>query len=244
MNVKMTGLLAVAAISIASLPGHAVAACGDRPGTPTDVRAEALSQSSIKFSWRDTTRPGEIPLGPFYDIEVTNGAGQGQPQSSTGEGYLFGGKVYKGLNFNTEYCFRIRARTEAGTEGCVSAQWSARVCATTFTPPLAPPPQQVSGPWSAVAFNGSGRWGFAVGQPSSGDASSKAVAGCGGAGFGCKVGLVAQAPCIAYVESRTNGYWFGFSVDQSQSRVESVATGGCSSGAPSGTCQLVKSICR
>ena len=131
---------AAAFICLCLLPhAAALAGCGDRPGTPTDVNADALSQSSIKFKWRDTTRPGEIPLGPFYDIEVTDGNGKVLKQSSTGEGYLFGGKVYKKLSFNTEYCFRVRARTEAGTQGCVSQIWSARVCATTFMPPIAKP---------------------------------------------------------------------------------------------------------
>jgi hypothetical protein len=145
---KMIVLSFAAAFCLCLLPhAAAFAGCGDRPGTPADVRAEALSQSSIKFSWRDTTRPGEIPLGPFYDIEVTDSGGKSLKQSTTGQGYLFGGKVYKKLDFNKEYCFRIRARTEAGTQGCVSERWSARVCATTYAPPIAKPtPPEKSAP--------------------------------------------------------------------------------------------------
>jgi hypothetical protein len=166
---RMIVLSFAAAFCLCLLPhAAAFAGCGDRPGTPSDVRAEALSQSSIKFSWRDTTRPGEIPLGPFYDIEVTDSNGKSLKQSTTGQGYLFGGKVYKKLDFNKEYCFRIRARTEAGTQGCVSQRWSARVCATTYAPPIAkptadqkkaapppppPPPKNYTGTW-AVDLSG------------------------------------------------------------------------------------------
>jgi hypothetical protein len=128
--------LAFAAAIIAASTGLAHASCGDRPGTPNNVSATPLSSSSIKFSWHDTTRPGEIPLGPFYDISVTDNFGHPTGLDSTGEGYLFGGKVYKNLAFNRTYCFKVRARTEAGTQGCVSQIWSATVCATTFYPPL------------------------------------------------------------------------------------------------------------
>jgi hypothetical protein len=136
---KTVALGFAAASSLCLLPYAAALACSSRPGTPTDVRAEALSQSSINFKWRDTTRPGEIPLGPFYDIEVTDSSGKSLKESLTGKGYMFGGRVFKKLDFNKEYCFRIRARTEAGTQGCVSKNWSARVCATTFSPPIAKP---------------------------------------------------------------------------------------------------------
>lgn len=139
---KIIALGLVAASCFCLLPHAAALACSSRPGTPTDVRAEALSQSSINFTWRDTTRPGEIPLGPFYDIEVTDSNGTSLRESLTGKGYMFGGRVFKKLDFNKEYCFRIRARTEAGTKGCVSKRWSTRVCATTFSPPIAKPTPQ------------------------------------------------------------------------------------------------------
>ena len=139
---KTVALSLAAAFCLGLLPHAAALACSSRPGTPTDVRAEALSQSSINFKWRDTTRPGEIPLGPFYDIEVTDSKGTSLKESMTGKGYMFGGRVFKKLDFNKEYCFRIRARTEAGTKGCVSKNWSARVCATTFSPPMPSTPKE------------------------------------------------------------------------------------------------------
>ncbi|MCW5772429.1 MAG: hypothetical protein KIT16_12385 [Rhodospirillaceae bacterium] len=39
----------------------------------------------------------------------------------------------------THYCIRVRARTEASREGCVSALWSAPACATTFSAAQADP---------------------------------------------------------------------------------------------------------
>lgn len=41
--------------------------------------------------------------------------------------------AFRGLAPNTTLCFRIRARTGKGTEGCVSQIFSAQVCATTPT---------------------------------------------------------------------------------------------------------------
>lgn len=133
-------LTALTAISIVAPASVAYAACGDRPGTPTDVSAVAVSSSSIMFRWRDTTRPGEIPLGPFYDIEVTDSRGNPLGRSVTGQGNLFGGKLFERLPFNTTFCFRVRARTEPGTQGCVSLRFSARVCATTPFPQFTQPP--------------------------------------------------------------------------------------------------------
>ncbi|MGD9783533.1 MAG: fibronectin type III domain-containing protein [Hyphomicrobiaceae bacterium] len=121
------------AVSLAT----AAHACGSRPGTPTDVAAEPLSSSSILFRWRETTRESERPLGvPTHDIEVTDANGAQVGRSLTGVGNFGARRVFEKLDFNRKYCFRIRARTEPGTQGCVSARWSGYACATTPVPPL------------------------------------------------------------------------------------------------------------
>lgn len=128
-----------ASVTLATLlvAATANAGCGDRPGTPTDVVAEALSSSSIILKWRETTREDERPLGvPTHDIDVTDGNGAQVGRSLTGVGNYGGRHLFERLDLNRKYCFRIRARTEPGTQGCVSAKWSAWTCATTFVPPI------------------------------------------------------------------------------------------------------------
>jgi hypothetical protein len=115
------------------------ASCGDRPGTPDMVHAEARDATDaegrrireIVFSWRNTARHGEQV---WWDIEMKDGAGRVIPQRA-GSGRP--SSMYHDRLFNaflvgprTTRCFRIKARTGAGTQGCVSQSWSAEVCAT------------------------------------------------------------------------------------------------------------------
>jgi hypothetical protein len=118
--------------------------CSDRPGTPDQVNATARHQVNpdgkratreIIFKWRNTAKHGETV---WWDIEMTDGngnvipqrAGAGRPSSVHYEelynAYLVGPR--------TTRCFRIKARTGAGTSGCVSQDWSARVCARSSAP--------------------------------------------------------------------------------------------------------------
>ena len=138
----MTSPLRAIAIVItltAATTASADASCGDRPGTPDEVKAEARDgrdgegrrTREIVFKWRNTARTGEQV---FWDIDVTDGSGTNIPQRA-GSGRA--ATVYHETRFNAYLvgpnetrCFRIKARTTPGTEGCVSAQWSARVCAT------------------------------------------------------------------------------------------------------------------
>jgi PAN domain len=105
----------------------AFAACGDRPGTPTNVKTSA-GVGSITLSWLDTTRRGE---GSCHDIEILRTA-PGDDRSITGSvclrGATDGQYTVNNVVFGEQYCFRIRARDRAGTQGCVSAQWSNKVC--------------------------------------------------------------------------------------------------------------------
>ncbi len=129
-------------------PAPAMASCGDRPGTPADVRADPIpvrragETPGIKLSWRDTTRRNETDsLGyRYYDIYVTNPDGSPAPGlGSTGEGNLYGFKIFKRLQPGRQFCFQMRARTEGGTQGCISQVPSNRACAVVpgaSTPPL------------------------------------------------------------------------------------------------------------
>ncbi len=119
------------------------ASCGDRPGTPDMVHAEARDATDaegrrireIVLSWRNTARHGEQV---WWDIEMKDGAGRVIPQRA-GSGRP--SSMYHERLFNaflvgprTTRCFRIKARTGAGTQGCVSQSWSAEVCATSRAP--------------------------------------------------------------------------------------------------------------
>jgi hypothetical protein len=146
MIMKSVSMFLVAAsLSTAFAVPSANASCDDRPGTPDDVRAYAVSPTSICFGWRNTT--GRASGGAFdyyFDISVRDGGGQPVGLDRTGFGpfkVAYGShsaSEFTGLASSSKYCFSIRARTEGGTEGCVSEISSATVCATTLGPPHAP----------------------------------------------------------------------------------------------------------
>jgi tetratricopeptide (TPR) repeat protein len=98
-----------------------------------------------------------------------------------------------------------------------------------------------SGQWAAVAADGSGRWGSAVGQPSQDEARNAALKDCGGSG--CKVLDALQASCIAYAESREGGYWYFDWLGPNESAVQNNVLNACNKKAPLGSCKLVKSNC-
>ena len=118
---------AIAVLTALSL-SPAFAACSDRPGTPTDIKLTP-GKGTIVVEWRDTTRPGE---GSCHDIEIKRSSDGDTSKSVTGDVCLSGGTkgdyLVRDLPYSYEYCVRIKARDHAGTEGCVSEQWSATVC--------------------------------------------------------------------------------------------------------------------
>jgi hypothetical protein len=128
----------VAFLIAPSINVAAYASCSDRPGTPAIIGTSLKAPGTLILSFESRTRDtGKI----CYDIEVKRN-GQVAGQSITGGACNLGvfGKTYEhtfsDLGFNADYCFRIRARTEAGTEGCVSQVWSNTVCGTTSNPRL------------------------------------------------------------------------------------------------------------
>jgi fibronectin type III domain protein len=153
MIMKSISLLLVAAsLSTAFAMSSADASCDDRPGTPDDVKADTVSSTSIRFGWRNTTsRSSTGAYSYYFDISVSDGSGQQVGQDLTGFGPYSvayrdrSSHDFNGLTPNTKYCFSIRARTEGGTQGCVSEISSATVCATTSAPPGVPADTCISG---------------------------------------------------------------------------------------------------
>ncbi|MCW5773473.1 MAG: DUF4189 domain-containing protein [Rhodospirillaceae bacterium] len=233
-------LLALAASCALALPAQA--ACGDRPGTPITTRVEAVpgNASMLRLTWRDTTRADERV---WWDFQVTDAGGRiVQSLAGVGIGAMVGSKQFSNRDFGpypagATRCFRMKARTAAGTKGCVSQLWSGRICGTVAAAPAAPK----GGGFAALAANGKGFWGYAVGQSSEAAARSAALKGCGQAD--CRIAISGRNKCVAYYESRRGGYWYGLALGPSVSYVRRTALGGCAKGAPAGTCRLVKQIC-
>lgn len=235
LAVRLAVLVIAFAWPLAAGTAHAC----DRPGTPSNVTAIQTSEVPpiVQVSWINTATETV-----FWDVEMTDG--QGNPVGNLPPG-VGRGDTGKGLRVTNSFtvdpgvtrCFRVRARTERGPKGCVSQLFSNRACVTTIA--AAAP---LSTGFSAIAADRRGSWGFAVGMRTEAEARSGALRGCGLPA--CSIQRVARAPCIAYVESRSGGYWFGFSIDQTQAKVRSVAQAGCAKGAPAGTCRLVDARCR
>jgi hypothetical protein len=238
-------LLFAASLALAIPSGPASAACSarGRPPLPFDLKAapkRGSETTTILFSWR--WRFWSAGDRVFWDIEMTDGSGRiveshaGVKGVSARNNFVMPHEVGN-LGPGTTRCVRVRARTEARTEGCVSAGWSPRVCATTTSPP-----RPTVGAWAAVAADGKGHWGFAVGQQSEAEARTKAVQGCSQPA--CKVAMAGQGACIAYADSRAGGYWYGVSIVATKWYAESVAKDWCAKGAPRGTCKVARSVCR
>jgi hypothetical protein len=128
----LTGLCAIAAAPAAE------AACSDRPGTPIRLTTRVNSDSSITLGWTNTRRlTFNLGQRTCWDIEVRDGRGAAVGKDITGGSCVhvtdraLAGHRFDGLDENKRYCFRVRARTEPGTQGCVSQIWAGPVCATT-----------------------------------------------------------------------------------------------------------------
>jgi len=232
--------LGAAALATAFGAMPAMAACGDRPGTPTNVTARMTSEAppTVHVSWTNTATETV-----FWDVEMTAPSGKVNPLPAG----IGRGDTGKGLRISNSYsiragatlCFRVKARTARGTSGCVSALWSNRACATSAKPATPEKPQ--AGPWGALAADGKGAWGYAIGYTSGAGARVAALKGCGNRQ--CKVAVAAHARCYAYFESRQGGYWYGLALHSSLETATSVARQGCSKGAPAGSCKQVKAQC-
>jgi hypothetical protein len=233
--------LAAALIALSALAASpTAAACSDRPGTPNNVKLEPVAgreADTLRLTWNNTASERV-----WWDIEISDKGGKVVQSVTGGEPVKAGrgatSRDFSSYGVNTTRCFRIRARTAGGTQGCVSQIWSARVCATTASSQPAPN----AGRWSALAADGKGSWGFAANQPNERQAKRLAVQSCG-APLRCRIAVAGPVGCYAYFESKAGGYWYGLALHSSRNTAEQVARLGCSKGAPAGTCKLVKSNC-
>jgi hypothetical protein len=239
-------LLGCISLLVASAPGLAAAACFSRPGTPVPLTPEVTSATSIKFKFRITTSDSDVRK--YYDYYVvekpSNRRVFGQGGVPAHGPYYLGKGATTWFNVNDlkpggEYCFYIKARDEPGSKGCVSDRWGGPSCAKIEGGPSAAP--NAPGPHGALAANGKGNWGYAIGFATEAAARAAAMKSCGDRR--CRVVVAGQARCYAYFESRQGGYWFGIALHTSLETATSVARGGCTKGAPAGSCKQVKAAC-
>lgn len=158
MNTEhLRAVLVATAVSSALAASAAQASCGDRPGTPNELKAEQLAGTptpTIRFSWRNTTgkgmnksgstSSGDTPHRMYFDITVRDEKGHDAGKGLTGTGpfsVTYGSRSHQDfdrLQVPQTLCFYIRARTEGGKQGCISKIASGPVCATTAATPQKP----------------------------------------------------------------------------------------------------------
>ena len=105
----------------------AAAGCDDdeRPAAPISLKAVPIGSGGITLQWSSNVG--------HYDIYIRDKAGRPVPEApdivggATNENY----HDFFGLQPDKEYFFSIRARTEGGTQGCVSKNASETVSART-----------------------------------------------------------------------------------------------------------------
>lgn len=94
--------------------------------------------------------------------------------------------------------------------------------------------------WSAFASDERGNWGYGAHQVSEAAAGELALDGCGGAGIGCKIFWTTRDQCVAYAESRQDGYWYAAGGGASKEDAEANAIRFCQSGtAPANSCRVL-----
>lgn len=94
-------------------------------------------------------------------------------------------------------------------------------------------------PWVAVASDGAGLWGIAVGMATRQAAEASAVGECS---MYCKVKFTAQARCVAYAFSET-GRAEGFSAGATREQVEQPAWAQCNANVPANSCKVMAARC-
>ena len=94
-------------------------------------------------------------------------------------------------------------------------------------------------PWVAVASDGAGLWGVAVGMATREAAEVSALGQCG---VYCRLKFTAQARCVAYAFSDT-GRAEGFSAGASLQQVEQPAWAECNANVPANSCTVRAARC-
>lgn len=104
-----------------------------------------------------------------------------------------------------------------------------------MSPAMAQQPQT----WVAVASDGAGLWGIAVGMTTREMAESSALQECG---MYCKLKFTADARCVAYAFSNT-GRAEGFGAGESRQEVENAAWRECNANVPANSCTVRAARC-
>lgn len=249
-QICLVGIVAV----LASLgPTTAYASCGDRPGTPTNIRAIGIVGSTgnnnpgILVTWINTASESGAD---FVDIEVQTQDGGATGFNRTGwrmEGGGFhkeGSATFQPMEVGKTFCFRVRARTEAGTQGCVSQLWTSRVCAAAKAEPNNRGtdigfPTPVS--YASVASAVSGAWGASIMRTGRvEDAVADAIRRCSGR---CDTLIKGEGECVAVAEPLAPHIEIGYAIGKSKDDVSRRALAMCEARAPGLKCRLAHSNC-
>ncbi len=123
----MIARLAVLALVAVAVAAPAAAGCDDdeRPAAPHSLKANPLGSGGIMLQWSSNAG--------HYDITIRDKQGRAIPEApditggATNRNYL----EFYGLKPGKEYFFSIRARSEGGTQGCISKNTSETVSAKT-----------------------------------------------------------------------------------------------------------------
>lgn len=103
-------------------------------------------------------------------------------------------------------------------------------------------PALASGPYSALAADGKGHFGYAVDYPTEAAARDAALNDCGAPG--CKIAAAGQGRCVASYESRLKGdYGYGVGMGGDETKARMVAMANCATTAPAFSCREAKVFC-
>ncbi len=115
----------------------------------------------------------------------------------------------------------------------------AAILAASLLPAALIPASAQPEPWVAVASDGAGLWGVAVGMATREAAEVSALGQCGDY---CKLKFTAQARCVAYAFSDT-GRAEGFSAGATRQQVEQPAWAECNANVPANSCSVRAARC-
>ncbi|MFF0451685.1 glycosyl hydrolase family 18 protein [Streptomyces sp. NPDC004609] len=133
MALPLVLLAGVAASAQAATPDRetraaAAATDPDRPTWPSDLKAVAVTDTTITISWTPSTAPGGIA---YYTVSV--GGRDREPTTTTETSF-----TATQLNVDTEYTFTVVARGNNGLESYQGPHLKARTTGTVPAPPASP----------------------------------------------------------------------------------------------------------
>jgi hypothetical protein len=245
--IKQICLAGIAAVLASLGPTTTYAGCGDRPGTPTDIRATGNNDPGIVLTWINTASESGAD---FVDIEVTTQNGGATSFNRSGwrmEGGGFhkeGSATFRPMEIGKTFCFRVRARTEAGTQGCVSLLWTARVCAAAVAKPKTGGTNigfPILASYASVASSVEGAWGASIMRTGRvEDAVADAIRRCSGR---CATLIKGEGECVAVAEPLAQHIEIGVAIGKSKDDVNRRALAMCEARAPGLKCRLAHSNC-